>query len=178
MKEQLYKKMFENADASDSRPNQFQAHFGYKAALEQLYIRILKFQAQSVCHFSRHQLLGLGRAIFKIDDWDSFLEDIKSQEAACDRYEAIFSSMRYEENLVARNDGHMQRTLVLLSKLDGFKTEVKEVRDEMRERYFSTDAGLCFEALRTSDYQGAKDRNPHRLAGTCDWLFEHVKFVD
>jgi hypothetical protein len=45
--------------------------------------------------------------------------------------------MRYEENLVTRNEAHMQRTLALLSTLDGFRTDVREIRDEIRERYYT-----------------------------------------
>lgn len=173
MNEQLYKKRFENPDESIFSQSRSEAHHGYKEGLEQLYTRILKFQAQSVCHYSRHQLVGFSRSLFKMDDWDSLISDIQAQEAVCGKYEAIFISMRYEENLVTRNDGHMQRSLSLLSKLDGFQSDVKEIRNEMRGRYFSTEESLCYETLRTYDYQAAKDRNPYRLAGTCEWVLKH-----
>ena len=178
MKEILYRQRYEGDGDSWTSGSRSQAHYGYKAALKELYIRILKFQAQSICYFSGNQFAGIGRAMFKMDDWQGLLGDIQTQEATCDRYETLFIAIRYEENLVARNEAHMQRTLALLSTLDGFRTNVREIRDEIRERHYTDEESQCFETLRTSDYQGVKDHNPPRLAGTCDWLFNHPKFLE
>ena len=34
----------------------------------------------------------------------------------------------------------------------------------------------CMQALRTSNYEQFKDRNPNRLEGTCQWVFGHENF--
>jgi ankyrin repeat protein len=34
----------------------------------------------------------------------------------------------------------------------------------------------CIQALRTSDYEQFKNRNPDRLEGTCQWVFQHDNF--
>lgn len=59
---------------------------GYKSALQEIYLRILRFQAQSICEYSRNFMNGGIRAIFKMDDWDALLEDIKLQEANCQTF--------------------------------------------------------------------------------------------
>ena len=32
------------------------------------------------------------------------------------------------------------------------------------------------QALRTSDYEQFKNRNPNRFEGTCQWVFQHERF--
>jgi ankyrin repeat protein len=34
----------------------------------------------------------------------------------------------------------------------------------------------CLQALRTSDYERFKNRNPNRFGGTCQWVFQHERF--
>ncbi len=34
----------------------------------------------------------------------------------------------------------------------------------------------CLQALRTSEYEKFKDRNPNRLEGTCQWILQHENF--
>ena len=34
----------------------------------------------------------------------------------------------------------------------------------------------CLQALRTSDYEQFKNRNPTRLEDTCQWVFQHERF--
>lgn len=178
MKEELYRQRYETVDATQHLKPLVNPHSEYKSKLKELYVRILRFQARSISELSRNWVVGPSRAIFKLDDWDTLLEEIKLQEARCSRHEEIIGIMKHDEELHTRSEEHVQRTLMLLSKLEGFKVEVKEIRDEIRGRYYTEAQSLCFETLRTSDYQGAKDHNPIRLVKTCDWIFQHPKYLE
>lgn len=51
--------------------------------------------------------------MLKMDDWDTLLGDIKLQEANC---QIFFDSVKDQSALDAREEGHRQRTLLLLDK--------------------------------------------------------------
>ena len=146
---------------------------GYKSALKELYIRILKFQARSVCQLSRNVVSGGFRSVLKIDDWDSLLEDIRLQEASC---QTFFDSVKDQNALVAREADHRQRTSVLLDKLEELSLGVKGIRNTLEEIHISEAESKCFEMLRTSNYVARKDLNPKRLPGTCEWFWDHPKY--
>ncbi|MCJ1462428.1 Ankyrin-2 [Pseudocyphellaria aurata] len=144
-----------------------------KKALRELYLSILRFQAQSVCQFSRGLVSGGARSMFKMDDWDALLEDIKLHEAGCQKF---FDLVKDQEALNAREELHKHRTSLLLDKLEELSLGIKGVRDKLEEKFFSDEQSKCFETLRTSNYLARKDLNPNRLAGTCDWFFEHPTY--
>jgi ankyrin repeat protein len=49
---------------------------------------------------------------------------------------------------------------------------LREVIDKQSEEL------KCLQALRTSNYEQFKDRNPGRLEGTCKWFLQHERFLD
>ncbi|MCJ1262547.1 hypothetical protein MMC22_002417 [Lobaria immixta] len=113
------------------------------------------------------------RAMFKMDDWDALLEDIKFQEANC---QTFFDSVKDQEALDAREEGHRHRTSLLLGKLEELNLGIKGIRNKIEEIHFS-DESKCFETLRTSNYLARKDLNPERLPGTCKWFLDHPKYL-
>lgn len=148
---------------------------GFRSALKELYLRILRFQARSVCQFSRNPVSGGVRAMFKMDDWDTLLEDIKLQEANCEKF---FESVKDQEALDMREEGHKQRTLLLLDKLEELNVGIKEIGDKLEKIHFSEEESKCFETLRTINYLARKDLNPERFPGTCNWILDHSKYKD
>ncbi|MCJ1265803.1 hypothetical protein MMC22_005684 [Lobaria immixta] len=148
---------------------------GYKSALKELYIRILRFQARTICQLSRNTVSGGIRAMFKMDDWDSLLGDIKVQEASC---QTFFDLVKDQEALDAREEGHRQRTLLLLDKLEDLSLGIKGIQNKLDEIHISDEESKCFETLRTSDYVGRKDLNPEPVPGTCKWFLDHPKYKD
>ena len=172
MYEHAYCQRYEiNRDGSSSEPDL--ACGGYKSALNELYIRILGFQARSVCQLSRNLVSGGIRAMFKMDDWDSLLECIKLQEASC---QTFFDSVKDQSALDAREEHHKQRTSLLLDKLGELNLGIKGIQDKLDEIHVTDEESKCFETLRTSNYLARKDLNPERLSGTCNWFFDHPKY--
>lgn len=156
-------------------PSYNELNLASKKALKDLYLRILSFQAQSVCQFSRNLVSGGFRSMFKMDNWDALLEDIKSQEADCQKF---FDLVKDQEALDAREEGHRHRTSLLLNKLEELSLGIKGVRDKLEEIHFSDEQSKCFETLRTSNYLARKNLNPDRLPGTCNWILEHPGYKD
>ena len=112
--------------------------------------------------------------MFKMDDWDALLEDIKLQEANC---QTFFDSVKDQEALDAREEGHRHRTSLLLGKLEELNLGIKGIRNKLEEIHFSDEESKCFETLRTSNYLARKDLNPERLTGTCNWFLDHQKYL-
>lgn len=92
------------------------------------------------------------------------MEGIKLQEAIC---QTFFDSVKDEEALDAREEGHRQRTSLLLDKLEELSLGIKGIRDKLEEIHFSDEESKCFETLWTSNYLARRDLNPERLPGTC-----------
>ena len=168
-----YRQRYENGDHEGYSNLLMQPSEDYKSALKELYIRILRFQARSVCQFSRNLASGTTRAMFKKDDWDALLEEIKLQERNC---QTFFDAVKNQEALDAREEGHTQRISSLLNKLDELQLGIGEVRDLIEEFHFSDEEKKCFEILRTSDYVSRKNLNPPRLPETCKWFLDHPKY--
>jgi len=167
-----YRRRYEKGKIEHDKSNQLSADI-YKTALKELYIRILRFQAQSISQFSRNLISGTAHAVLKLDDWDALLGEIKEHEAKC---ECLFDGLKTQDALDAREERHKQHMSLLLEMFDGFQAGLKGVRDAIKEVHLNEEERKCFETLRTSDYQQAKDRNPERLPGTCKWFLEHPKY--
>jgi ankyrin repeat protein len=58
---------------------------------------------------------------------------------------------------------------------EGKENARKRLREEIDKL---SEEHQCLQALRTSDYEQFKDRNPHRLEGTCQWFLQHDRFQE
>ena len=56
----------------------------FEAAVVPLYTAILTYLARLTCQLSRNTQTKYARAIFKVDDWESSLEKIKTSQRSCD----------------------------------------------------------------------------------------------
>ena len=169
MFESAYRQRYEAADATHSLDEtDIVIADEHKRELKKLYLCILTFQSRTVCRLSQHILIGTARDMFLRDSWNDMLGILKAQEATCQR---LFDTIKLEVDVHLREKNQEQRVRSLLDKLD-------DIRDTIRELHFSDEESRCFEVLRTSDYQAAKDRNPERLPGTCKWLLEHSTYQD
>jgi hypothetical protein len=67
------------------------------------------------------------------------------------------------------NTNHQEITKEMQQKL--------EAMEEMRIEQAAAGREIkWFNALRTSDYEFTKDKNPERVPGTCEWLLKHNKY--
>jgi ankyrin repeat protein len=58
---------------------------------------------------------------------------------------------------------------------EGKNNAYKRLREEIDKQ---SEEQKCLQALRTSNYEQFKDRNPGRLEGTCKWFLQHERFLD
>lgn len=56
---------------------------------------------------------------------------------------------------------------------EGVENAFKRLREEINK---CSEELKCLQALRNSEYEEVKDRNPERLEGTCRWFLEHDHF--
>lgn len=58
---------------------------------------------------------------------------------------------------------------------EGKENAQKRLREEINKL---SEELKCLQALRTSDYEQFKDRNPNRLNGTCKWFLQHSRYQE
>ena len=98
MREDLYTRLLESTNSFDWK--------GYRDTLQELYTRILKFQAKSICYLTKNGFFRKGRDLVKWDDWDSMHEMVMKQE---DIFQAVYEIwkdgiyLRESEALVERH---------------------------------------------------------------------------
>ena len=114
MRENLYSRRYETNENAQDRQAFQQSHLKYRDTLKELYVQILKFQASSICYFSKNGAFRLGLDMIQWDNWDSALGDVQGRETAfCgvydiwkdtrdqEEYEVLYK--RHKENLGALN---------------------------------------------------------------------------
>ena len=90
MRQDLYERQYDTNSGNKQHE--------YRETLKELYSRILKFEAKSVCYFSKNEASRLGRDAVKWDKWDSMLEEITAQE---DTFVKVYEIWK---DLVAQNE--------------------------------------------------------------------------
>ncbi len=115
MREALYLRRYESAENDRDRREFAPSHVGYKDSLTELYLRILKFQATSVCYYSRNSAVRIGSDMLKWDDWDVMLMDIQSQESEFEVINNLWKDTKYEADSLAVKDRHRQHMNSLLN---------------------------------------------------------------
>jgi hypothetical protein len=159
MRQKLYQRRYD-ADSGD----QLQ---GYRDTLKELYIRILKFQAKSVCYYSKNEASRLGRDIVKWDSWDSMLQDITEQEGAFTQVYDIWKDLIAREEydkLSKRHIESMDIMKVISENIVGFQQAVASAESDEKRR-------KLIEWLSSADpsinYISARDKHQPK---TGDWL--------
>jgi hypothetical protein len=159
MRQKLYQRRYD-ADSGD----QLQ---GYRDTLKELYIRILKFQAKSVCYYSKNEASRLGRDIVKWDSWDSMLQDITEQEGAFTQVYDIWKDLIAREEydkLSKRHIESMDIMKVISKHIVGFQQAVASAESDEKRR-------KLIEWLSSADpsinYISARDKHQPK---TGDWL--------
>lgn len=157
----------------------------FEAQLTKLYSKVLNYQAQVICQMGRHILIRNGRDILKLDDWSILLDDIKKAEAACTGISQVVSSEKLEATLVGLSNKldvllheHAQHYVDLQKTADHILTGVEQSRKEQQQWHRTDEESRCLQALCTSTYEDHKDRNPHRVPGTCLWFLKNQRFGD
>ena len=152
--------------------------------LSKLYAHVLEFQARVNHHLNTGSALRAARNVIKYEDWDKLIGQIKELESNC------------KEDLDALQPGELERKFKQLSDrmkilLDsqnevlkelchGFRIVnqgIEDLQQNQNDRVSTDEKERCLRAFSTSPYWEHKDRNPERLAGTCEWVITHENFL-
>jgi hypothetical protein len=161
MRQKLYERRYDTN-------NEDQLH-EYRDTLKELYIRILKFQAKSVCYYSRNDASRLGRDVVKWDNWDSLLEDITVQEIAFTQVYDIWKDLiaREEYDKLSRRHTESLDIMKLISdNIVSFRLAVASAQsDENRTKLIK----WLSSAEPSINYNSARDKHQSE---TGDWLIK------
>jgi ankyrin repeat domain-containing protein 50 len=176
MREDLYSRRYELKSSDQDRKAFLPSHIGYRDTLKELYTRILKFQAASICYYSKNAASRVIRDMVKWDNWDSLLADIQTQEMAFQGVNKLWKDAKYEEDCIASNERHQEK----IKRLDSIGRDLSNLRKAIEEAQKDTQRRELLSWLSSIDpsenYNSARDRHE---AETGNWLvqgnrdFEH-----
>jgi flagellar biosynthesis GTPase FlhF len=167
MRESLYHRRYELN--SDKLKGFSASHIGYRDALRALYVKILSFQATSVCFLSKNTLTRFGSDLVKRNDWDNLLVEIKNQENTLKSTEEQWRDTKYDQECELHGVRHEQR----MRELNAIEEEVTRVRNAIVQTQKDNEREALLRWLSTvdpsSNYNSA--RREHALS-TSQWLVE------
>ncbi|UKZ46575.1 hypothetical protein TrVGV298_000780 [Trichoderma virens] len=99
IREALYIKCYESRTGGYEEFQQ--SHRVYKAALQQLYMQILRFQAKSCCYYSNNSAFRHGLDAIKWNDWDQLVNDVRERDTEFTAIEQIWQNMQLVEERLA-----------------------------------------------------------------------------
>ncbi|KAH8650853.1 hypothetical protein BGZ60DRAFT_190313 [Tricladium varicosporioides] len=153
----------------------------FEGAIVNLYSKILEYQAHCVCNISQSKTRQVFKGMFKIDNQNSLLEEIKSYDIECEKYISILDQALLQQECEKQQrcrDKLFSSLTKGFSQLQAtaeetlFKQQSLE-RDKQEER--------CLHYLRGSvNYEKNKDRDRDgvRVPDTCNWVLHNSKFTD
>lgn len=181
IQEDLYFRRWETNSDKNSTNTFLPAHVGYRSTLRQLYVLVLKFQASSVCYFTKDGVLRTLSDMVKHDDWEGLLEDIEKQDAAmCLAYDRL-NDVRIEEEFEKLEHRHAQNLEALLSvskDVSGIHSGVagiwndftafsRAVEETRRDRDRQSLLDWLSSVDPSTNYNSAREKHE---TGTGDWL--------
>lgn len=153
----------------------------FEETIVSLYSKVLEYQARCVCILSQPKAFRVLKDIFRIENQDSLLVEIKDCDTECANYFGIL-----DQALLLREYSKQQQhhDSLLLSVTQGFsllQATAKETlfRQQCSER--NEQEQLCLHQLRGSvNYEKNKDRDQQglRIPNTCRWVLDNSKFID
>ena len=139
--------------------------------LVELYSYMIEYQAYVICHLSRPQVSRAWKNVTGWNDWDGKMSHIHNLSESCS---GLIPHSREEEIRRSRDSQlqEMQESRTILDEIrrilqDG-GIQTRKVYDDQNERNLLQDLA--------SDYEGSKNFNPQRVAGTCEWFFSDDRF--
>lgn len=107
----------------------------FRDTLKRLYIRILEFQAKSICYYSGNGAFRLGLDMVKWNDWDYMLDEIRSQEKIfCEVYGIWKDDIYLQEfdKLVDRHSEQMNVMNLISDNISDFLQVREKANDDDR----------------------------------------------
>lgn len=167
MREDLYQRRYEGQNKVDEPFRE--AHSKYKAALEQLYQHILRFQIHCYCYYAQGKASRLISDFSNKNDWNSLVKDIRRQAAQMAAIDKIWRDQRYDEEYAASERQH-QGTILNLKTIGADISNLREaVEDANRDRNQKEFLDWLCDIDPSDMYNAARKRHK---AGTSKWLVE------
>jgi ankyrin repeat protein len=123
-----------------------------------LYRTILEFQARAVLYLRKPLLYRTWNDMFKQDGWETLLQDMETSQTSLQRFTELINA-----------DELRTRLEDLQRKQESYLLWQKQTD---REKHI----GDVLSHLHTCPYKVRKDRNPERVAKTCEWFTAHPLF--
>jgi hypothetical protein len=169
MREALYHRRYESTNHGEPKREFAALHISYRDTLRALYVKILNFQATSVCFFSKNTFSRVTADMVKWNGWDNMLAEIKEQENILKCIEEQWRDMKYDEECKLHNHRHEQR----MRGLNEIEDEVSRVRSVITQAQNNTEREKLLKWLSSVD--PSKNYNSVRenyVLSTGDWLVE------
>ena len=170
MQENLYFRRWEaNADRNN-RAEFMPSHKGYRDTLKALYIQVLKFQATSVCYFTKNGALQVLADVVKWHAWEDMLKDVKKQDEAMCRTYNLLNDVKIEEEFGKLEKRHAEMVDIFTSGFSDVaalrraieRAQQDKKRTELLNWLSSVDPSL--------NYNNARGKHENGGQGTGDWL--------
>ncbi len=167
IRESLYQRRYESNHDDKLMRESANSHITYRDALRSLYVKILSFQATSICFLSKNTLSRTMADMVKWDDWKEMLAEIKEQEGIFKSIGEQWRDMKYEEECKLNNERHEQK----MRGIRAFQDEVSRLREVIEKAQADEERKRLLEWLFSVDpstnYNYAHERN---TSSRGDWL--------
>lgn len=137
IRENLYRCRYESGNNNCDPDGFLSSHVGYREALKELYTRILKFQATSVCYYSKNTPFRIGLDMAKWNNWDSLLADIKTAEKGFSAINDLWKDTRYEEECTALGKRHQEsikNLISIASDVSGLRKAIEDAQQDSQRK--------------------------------------------
>lgn len=145
-------------------------HLAYKRALEAQYRKILRFQAETFCHFAKNAAYRLGLDVVKWNDWEAMIDDVRLQEDALAALDSLWHDVQYSQDSLAVKKQHQESLAAWLT----ISEDVSSLRKALAEAEKDHDRAELLSWLCQVDpsqmYNAARDKHE---VGTSEWLMEN-----
>ncbi|KAK6449599.1 hypothetical protein FP744_10005849 [Trichoderma asperellum] len=164
LREDLYVRRYELE--VDNRQSSALDHLAYKGALEALYRKILKFQAETYCHLTQNFAHRLGLDAVKWNDWEAMIDDVRLQEDALSGLDKLWHDVQYSHDSLEAKKQHEKSlaTWITVSEdVSGLRKALEEAaKDHDRKEFLSW---LC-QVDPSHMYNAARDRHEAGTTGS------------
>jgi hypothetical protein len=159
MREGLYHWRYEISSNDESKTDFSTLHISYRDALRTLYVKILSFQATSVCFLSKSTFERVTADMVKWNAWDTLLLEIEAQ----------WRDMKYDEECKLQSVRHEQRMRGLGAIVD----EVSRVRDVIKQAQNDNERKELLNWLSSVDpWTNYNSARRNHAQSTSNWLVE------
>jgi hypothetical protein len=174
LREGLYMRRYELDKMADNCQSTGLDHLAYKRALETQYRKILKFQAEAFCHFTKSSAYRLGLDAIKWNDWEAMIDDVRLQEDALAALDNLWHDIKYSQESLAVKKQHQESLAAWFT----IGEDVSSLRKALAEAEQDRDRAELLSWLCQVDpsqmYNAARDKHE---AGTSEWLMENQEFL-